>query len=382
MRHQPCEQAAAVGAAHDIFDMVFRMRHHAEHVAALVDDAGDRLRRAVDVGAVVDHPFGGAVAIEHPPIAPELLQRLFYGSVVAFTMGDGSANDLPGVVAACEGRVGSFDRQMHIMADELQSRIAHQHAGQKAGLAENLKTVADAEHQAPAGSECAYRIHHWRARRDRAAAQVIAIGKSAGHHHEIGTLRQRRLGVPDHRGFMTRRQPQRARHVALAIDSGKDDNDGFHRRGSLAQDLDPVILYHRVRHQLFAAAGPGPAGRSFSIRMPSRFATSVYASRRPPRSRRKRSLSSFSFDLMSHSRHESGEISSATMIRIISFSNKRPHSILKSTRRMPIPRNSPVRKSLTRIASAMMSSISCGVAQPNAVMCSSETMGSLSWSFL
>src|SRR5215475_9377172 len=53
-----------------------------------------------------------------------------------------------------------------------------------------------------------------------------------------------------------------------------------------------------------------------------------------------------------------------------------PVSILKSTRRMPTPRNRPDRKSLTRMASAMMSSISCGVAQPNAVMCSSDTIGS------
>src|ERR1700712_1626912 len=156
--------------------------------------------------------------------------------------------------------------------------------------------------------------------------------------------------------------------LALGIENSRFESDGdacFHGQA-----------------QPFTSTGPEPAGRSFSIRMPSRFATSVYASSTPPRSRRKRSLSSFSFDLMSHSRQESGEISSATMIRIISFSNSLPHSILKSTSRMPMPRNSPVRKSLTRIASAMMSSISWGVAQPNAVMCSSETIGSLSWSFL
>ena len=41
MRHQACEQAAAVGAAHDVFDVVFRMRHHAQHVACCIDDAGD-----------------------------------------------------------------------------------------------------------------------------------------------------------------------------------------------------------------------------------------------------------------------------------------------------------------------------------------------------
>src|ERR1700733_601943 len=31
--HKPREQAAAVGAAQDGFDVVFRMRHHAEHIA-------------------------------------------------------------------------------------------------------------------------------------------------------------------------------------------------------------------------------------------------------------------------------------------------------------------------------------------------------------
>src|SRR5476651_668088 len=54
MFDQPREQAAAVGAAHDVFDVVFRMRHHAEHVALVIDDAGDRLRSAVDIGALVD----------------------------------------------------------------------------------------------------------------------------------------------------------------------------------------------------------------------------------------------------------------------------------------------------------------------------------------
>src|SRR5215813_5798906 len=160
--------------------------------------------------------------------------------------------------------------------------------------------------------------------------------------------------------------------------------DGFALRienPCLQSDGDACFHFPKIL-QLLTRTGPEPAGRSFSMRMPRRFATSVYASSKPPKSLRKRSLSSFSFDLISQSRQESGEISSATMIRIISFSNNRPHSILKSTRRMPIPRKSPVRKSLTRMASAIMSSISCGVAQPKAVMCSSDTMGSLSWSFL
>src|SRR5271168_4062854 len=45
--HKPREQAAAVGSPDRRFDVVLRMRHHAEHVAALVDDAGDGVHGAV-----------------------------------------------------------------------------------------------------------------------------------------------------------------------------------------------------------------------------------------------------------------------------------------------------------------------------------------------
>src|SRR3974390_3190722 len=181
--------------------------------------------------------------------------------------------------------------------------------------------------------------------------------------------------------------------LALRIENAGFQRDGdarFHRIPTQkgGPDGPPVAslrillnLMSRVTHP-FTSTGPVPCGRSPSLMIPRRFATSVWPSPSPPRSRRKRSLSSFSFDLMSHSRQESGEISSATTMRMVSFSHKRPASILKSTRRIPTPRKRPERKSLTRMASAMMSSISCGLAQPNAVMCSSDTIGSLSLSFL
>ena len=139
-------------------------------------------------------------------------------------MRDRHADDLAGIVAARERRVGAFDPQMHVLADEFQPRVAHQHAGQQPGLAEDLKTVADAEHEAAIGREIPHRVHHRRARGNRAAAQIVAVGKSAGHHHEIGALGQRGLGMPDHRGLLARSELQRARHVALAIDAGKDEN--------------------------------------------------------------------------------------------------------------------------------------------------------------
>src|SRR3954447_15079029 len=102
------EQAAAVGAAHDIFDMVYRMRHHAEHIAALVDDAGDRLRGAIDVGGLADDTVGGAIAIEHPPLALEPFYGFLVGLVISLAMGDRHADDLAGIVAARKRRVGAL----------------------------------------------------------------------------------------------------------------------------------------------------------------------------------------------------------------------------------------------------------------------------------
>ena len=58
--------------------------------------------------------------------------------------------------------------------------------GKQPGLAGDLEAVADREHQSALGGKGAHRIHDRRARRDRAAAQIIAIGEAAGNDDEIG----------------------------------------------------------------------------------------------------------------------------------------------------------------------------------------------------
>ena len=63
--------------------------------------------------------------------------------------------------------------------------------GSRPASHEELKAVADAEHQAAARGMGAHRLHDRRARRDRAAAQIIAIGEAARQHDEIGARRQR-----------------------------------------------------------------------------------------------------------------------------------------------------------------------------------------------
>src|SRR4029078_8673182 len=62
MVQQSGEQPAPVGTTERRFDMVLRVRHHAQHVAAFVDDAGDGVHGAVVVPVRTDSAVARRVA--------------------------------------------------------------------------------------------------------------------------------------------------------------------------------------------------------------------------------------------------------------------------------------------------------------------------------
>src|SRR5215831_1129986 len=117
---QSGKQPAPVGDAERGFDVIFRVRHHAEHVAALVDNAGDGVDRAVVVPVRVDHAVGRAIAEQHPPFAFQPRDGFAVGDVVALAVRDRHADHLPRVVAAGEWRVGALDLEIDLAADETQ----------------------------------------------------------------------------------------------------------------------------------------------------------------------------------------------------------------------------------------------------------------------
>ena len=144
-------------------------------------------------------------------------------------MRDRHADHLAGVVAARERRVGALDLQVHVAADELDARVALQDAGQQFRLAQNLEAVAHAHHEAALARMVAHGGHDRRMRRDRAAAQIVAIGEAAGQHDQIGAGGKLALAVPHHRGLAAGHELERMRHVALAVRSGEDDDGGLQR---------------------------------------------------------------------------------------------------------------------------------------------------------
>src|SRR5262249_20967782 len=66
----------------------------------------------------------------------------------------------------------------------------------------------------------------------RAGAQIVAMGEAARHHPGGGARRQGGVGMPDHGRLTPADELERTRHVALAIDAGKDHDGGFHHSPS------------------------------------------------------------------------------------------------------------------------------------------------------
>ena len=67
----------------------------------------------------------------------------------------------------------------------LRPGVAHQRARQQSRLGQNLESIADAQHQPAAGRKTLHRLHHRREARNRARAQVVAVGKSARNQHRV-----------------------------------------------------------------------------------------------------------------------------------------------------------------------------------------------------
>src|SRR3954451_13554871 len=138
------EDTEAVRVAEQFLGAPLRMRHHPEHVPPRVADPGDVPRRSVRIRLARDAPLGIAIAKNDLPIALEIIERGVVREVVALSMRDRHTQHGAALQLARERRVGLFDAQKNIAADESQMLVPHQRARQQTGLGEHLKSIADA----------------------------------------------------------------------------------------------------------------------------------------------------------------------------------------------------------------------------------------------
>src|SRR5581483_10260745 len=97
----------------------------------------------------------------------------------AFAVLDGNRQQLAGLAPGRERGGDSLHAERDVTTDERERRVRSEHAGQQAGLAEDLKAVADPEHRSAVGGELRDRSHDRREAGNRTAAEVVAVGKAA-----------------------------------------------------------------------------------------------------------------------------------------------------------------------------------------------------------
>jgi hypothetical protein len=128
--------------------------------------------------------------------------------------------------------------------------FAAQHAGQQAGLAEDLEAVADPEHEPPPAANSTTASIAGRSGRSRRSGGSRRT-KSRREDDRV-EVRQLRLGVPDEDrlGVEGAQRPER---VAVVAGPGNEDADPRLRaRHARLRELDLVALDQRVRQQLLA----------------------------------------------------------------------------------------------------------------------------------
>src|ERR671923_57512 len=164
------EDFGSVLAAKETVAGNFWMGHETKDVSFFIAYAGDVLDGAVGIGCGCRLAFDVDVAQQDLPVPVQTLEGLRVGVVTALAMFNRHLEHLTLFYGAGKRRVGLFNAQMNLLANKLQAGVAHQGSGQQTRLAENLKSIANAEYQPTAPRELDDALHDRREPRHRATA--------------------------------------------------------------------------------------------------------------------------------------------------------------------------------------------------------------------
>src|SRR5262245_19548129 len=179
------EDQEPVHAAHSLLGRALGMGHQAQHGPFLVDEARDVLERAVGVGVLGETAVLLAVAEHDLALLAQAPQGGPIAVVLSLAVRDRHLEDLGRAHGAGEGRIRVLRAEVHVLTAVLEGLVAGERARQEPRLAEDLKAVARAEHEATARDELGQRLHHRRAARYCARPEIVSVGEAAGQHHAV-----------------------------------------------------------------------------------------------------------------------------------------------------------------------------------------------------
>ena len=203
------------------------MGHEAEDISGFVADASDVFAGAVGVCGVGGLALGVAVADEDLVVRVEGGEGGVVGEVAPFPVGDGDVEDLALCGGAGESGIRRFYADALVFADEVEAFVANEGAGEESALAEDLEAVADAENGAAGCGETFYRLHDRRELGDGSAAEVVAVGETAGNDDGV-EAGERGVLMPHEVGGGAGKVIESENAVLVAIRAREADDGEFH----------------------------------------------------------------------------------------------------------------------------------------------------------
>src|SRR5438876_383303 len=100
-------------------------------------------------------------------------------------MGDRDSEQLPWAGVQRKSRVTLLHAQVDPLTSKLAGRVPEECPGEQSSLLQDLKAVADSQHQSAPIRKVADRLYHRCEARDRAAAQIVTVGKPAGQDDQL-----------------------------------------------------------------------------------------------------------------------------------------------------------------------------------------------------
>ena len=179
-KNDPTVSSSEIG-----FTATLRVRHQAKYIAARIANRGDRFQRPVGITVGTDRAVRSAVSEDDLTPSIQVGKRVRVGVVAALAMSDRHPQYLAESCEASKRRLDVVDPNVGPFTPKLQALVPKEGTRQKAGFAEYLKAVADAKNQPTGFRETANLSKNWRKPGDRARAQIIAVGKTAGENHAI-----------------------------------------------------------------------------------------------------------------------------------------------------------------------------------------------------
>src|SRR5262245_61320369 len=203
------------------------MWHQADDVALFAAKPGDVGNRSIGVRVISRNPLHVCVAKHDLAVSLEPGNNVRLSVVIALTMRDWDAKDLPRGAGGSEWRICMLHLDQHMLALVFQAAVTKHRTWKQAGFEQHLKTVADAKHGAARRRKLLHLRHDGREARDGAGAEVVPVRKAAWEDDHIRAF-EAGLLVPDVIGLLAENVLRSVMRVVVAIGSGENDDSELH----------------------------------------------------------------------------------------------------------------------------------------------------------